>query len=221
MSIRKVLGNKRWKLLAGLAVFVGVFVAPPVMRRTLLGYLGGEPCYRGKPVSYWRHELGDWRIGAEPHLETADEERQEDSSEEFMYVSDHPGKWWLTHRNTTPQQSYAWLRGLRDNLEGHGTCMNPTYGDPFCKLAILEGDPAAVPVLSALLKDEDIHIRRLAAAALGTTGPQAQAAFPVLLETSKCDDDAFLRGIARTALLDIDKEASQKAGIVDHFIFWS
>jgi hypothetical protein len=224
MSIRKVLGNTRWKLLVGLAVFVGVLVALPAFRLTLLGWLGGEPCYRGRPVSYWRHELWDWRIGAEPHLETADEDRQQDSSEdspEFLYVFDHPGKWWLTHRNTTTQQTYAWLRGLRDHRQGHGTCVSPTYGDPFCKLAILEGDPAAVRVLSALLKDEDIHIRRLAAATLGTTGPQAQAAFPVLLETSKCDDDAFLRGIARIALLDIDKEAAQKVGVVDHFIFWS
>jgi WD40 repeat protein len=76
-------------------------------------------------------------------------------------------------------------------------------------------------VLIALLKDEDVCIRRLAAAALGTIGSRARAALPTLLETASHDKDSFLRGIARTTLLDVDRETAEKAGIVDHFIFWS
>lgn len=100
-------------------------------------------------------------------------------------------------------------------------CLNPTYGEPGCSLALLEGDPAAVPVLTTLLKDEDIRIRRVAAAALGRIGPHGKEAFSALLETANSDEDAFLRGIARVALLDTDREAAEKAGISEYFMFCS
>jgi Tol biopolymer transport system component len=129
-------------------------------------------------------------------------------------VNDFPGKWTLEHRETMAQQWYGkcqaakWFPVIR---------VRPATSP----LPILDGDPAAVPVLTALLKDENIRIRRLAAAALGRIGPEGKAAFPALLETANRDEDAFLRGIARVALLDIDKEAAEKAGISKYFMFWS
>jgi hypothetical protein len=224
MSVRRVFGKTRWSLLAGVAVLAGLILALLPFRLTLLGWLRGEPCYDGRPISYWRHQLRDWRITGEPDLGMDDDEgagNAKGRGHEFLYVWDHPGKWDLRHRDTAAQQANAALRRFMDHLAGHGTCLDPTYGEPFCRLAILEGDPAAVPVLTALLKDEDLCIQRHAAAALGTIGPRAQASFPALLDTARQDKDALLRGIVRTVLLDLDREAAEKAGIVDHFIFWS
>src|SRR5262249_28512373 len=110
---------------------------------------------------------------------------------------------------------------LKAHLQRLGVSLNPTYGEPFCKLAILESDPAAVPTLAVLLRDKDVCIRRLAAAALANIGPAGHTAFPHPLQVANRDDDVFLRGIARTILLDMDLDAAHKAGIVDHFICWS
>jgi hypothetical protein len=206
------------------AVLAAVILALQPFDLTLRGWQRREPCYDGRPLSYWRHQLGDWRILGEFDLGLVDDEgrrKENDRGYEFWCVWDHPGKWSLGHRNTAAQKAKAALRAFMDHLAGHGTCPNPTYGEPFCRLAILEGDPAAVPVLTALLEDEDLGIRRHAAAALGTVGPRARPAFPALLETGRQDKDALLRGIVRAALLDIDKVAAEKAGVVDHFIFWS
>jgi hypothetical protein len=225
MSIQRVLGKTRRSLLAGVAALAGLILVLPSFRLTLLGWLRGEPCYAGRPISYWRHQLStDWRIVGEPNLGPDNEDGggdAEERSQQFWSVDHHPGKWLLGQRDTAAQKAKARLRAFLDHVVGHGTCPNPTYGEPFCKLAILDGDPAAVPVLTALLRDDDLGIRRHAAAALGTIGPRARAAFPALLETACQDKDAFLRGIVRTALLDIDREAAEEAGVVDHFIFWS
>jgi hypothetical protein len=205
----------RWKLLIGAAFLAGLALVPPPFRLTLLGWLGGEPCYVGRPVSYWRYELRDWRIEDWRAPKTPKERLQDrQEHEDFVGVFDFPGEWTLQHRETIAQQWYGkWKRG--------SSWPNPDYGEPFCRLAILDGDPAAVPVLTVLLKDEDDRIRRLAAAALGRIGPEGKAAFPALLETANHTEDPFLRGIARVALLDIDKAAAEKAGISESFMFWS
>jgi hypothetical protein len=226
MSVRREVGKTRWRLLAGAATLAGLILplALAPVRLTLRGWLRGEPCYDGRPLSYWRHQLGDWRIGGEFDLGLVEDEagrKAKGTGWEFWCVSGHPGKWSLQHRDTWAQRARREPRVFRAKLTGQGSGMNPTYGEPFCRLAILEGDPAAVPVLTALLGDEDLVMRRHAAAALGTVGPQARAAFPALLATALKDRDPLLRGIARTVLLDIDREAAQKAGIVDHFLFWS
>ena len=54
--------KKRWLLYAGIPLLVGlVFVVPP-SRLCLLGWVKGEPCYQGMPLSYWRYELNGWEI---------------------------------------------------------------------------------------------------------------------------------------------------------------
>jgi hypothetical protein len=225
----------RWKLLIGAAFLAGLVLVLPASRLALFGWLAGEPCYRGRPVSYWRYELTDWRIehssrpkSDEERLQQKEEERQ---GKTFTYVQSYPGRWALEHRETKTQKWYhKWQHGetklqrFCDKWLGIFTkpaWRNPNYREPFCRLDILEGDPAAVPVLTALLKDDDFRIRRLAAAALGRIGREGKAAFPALLETTNRDEDAFLRGIARVALLDIDKVAAERAGISKYFMFWS
>jgi WD40 repeat protein len=129
-------------------------------------------------------------------------------------VDDYPGRWSLEHRNTLTRRLCDWVQG-RSNWG------NPHYGTAPCRLEILDGDPAAVPVLLSLLRDEDFRVRRVAAASLGRVGPPAREAVPALLEAADRDDDAFLRGIARLAALAIDKEAAERAGVSEHFIFCS
>jgi 4-oxalocrotonate tautomerase len=52
----------RWKLLGLLVVTALILVCLPSSRYLLLGLLKGEVCYHGRLVSYWRHQLQDWRI---------------------------------------------------------------------------------------------------------------------------------------------------------------
>jgi dipeptidyl aminopeptidase/acylaminoacyl peptidase len=204
--------------LVGLLVLASAFLPLPPCRLTFLGWLSGEPCYRSKPVSYWRFQVSDWRVDHWRRPESAAERLQERAEQlrdiEFVAVSDYPGRWTLEHRNTPANEWY-------DKWQGRNNWLNPVYGAPFCRLAILDGDPDAVPVLKMLLKDQDVRTRRVAAAALGRIGPRGKAAFPALLETANGDEDAFLRGIARLALLDIDGQAAQAAGVSEYFMFWS
>jgi WD40 repeat protein len=225
MGIRKCIGKARWNLFAGVTVLACLVSAVPSFGLTLLGWLRCEPCYAGRPVSYWRYQFRDWRVSGWENLETLEElwQRREDDRQapNFLCVLHHPGRWCLEQRETAKQLCYARLRVLKDHRKGHGACVNPTYGEPFCKLAIYDGDPDAVPVLTVLLQNEDLFIRRLAAAALGNMGSRGQAAYLALLETANHDEDAFVRGIACAALLDIDKQAAEKEGICESLQFRS
>ncbi len=226
MGIRKCIGKARWNLLADVTVLAGLVFAVPSFGLTLLGWLRCEPCYAGRPVSYWRYQFRDWRLGGWEDLETVEEKQQrqeneERASEDFICVFDQPGRWCLEQRTTVRPRWYAKLRQLKADRQGQEICVNPTFREPFCKLAIYDGDPDGIPVLMVLLKDKDVSIRRLAAAALGNVGSRGRAVIPALTEAANQDDDAFVRGIARAALLDIDKEAAERAGICDSFLFWS
>jgi len=159
----------------------------------------GAPCYRGLGVSYWRARLSDWRIDGGERPETAAERLQEKEEQRrgktFIHVHTcwNAGQWWLHHRETAGLVAYCKLREVQNDFHNLmagtevGIIVNPTYGEPFCKLEILEGDPAAVPVLTALLKDRDMHIRRIAAFALLRIGRKAKKAIPALLEVANQD----------------------------------
>jgi HEAT repeat protein len=54
-------------------------------------------------------------------------------------------------------------------------------------------------VLAEALKDQDVHVRRFAADALGVVGPAAADAVSALAEALK-DQDALVRRIAADAL---------------------
>lgn len=145
----------RGKLCAGVAFLAGLMCVRLSWRLGLFGWLRGEPCYRGLPVSSWRYQARDWRIDHWRRPESAEERRQEKEAPQanFVGVNGSPGRWTLEHRETAGQDwYYRWKTGnFRVPFWG-----NPDYGSPVCRLGILEGDPAAVPVLMALLKDEDV-----------------------------------------------------------------
>ena len=70
----------RWILLAGLLFLAGLVCVLSPFRLILLGWLCGEPCYRGMPVSYWRYPLRDWCIDHSRRPETV-EDRLRDKRE--------------------------------------------------------------------------------------------------------------------------------------------
>jgi hypothetical protein len=74
------------------------------------------------------------------------------------------------------------------------------------------GDPAAVPVLLELLRDEDARIRLIAVEALSRVGANARQAVPALL-TALEDEDEAVRTEAVWALWFIDHEAAEAAGV--------
>jgi hypothetical protein len=75
----------------------------------------------------------------------------------------------------------------------------------FPDLTLLNGDPAAVPVLLELLADPDPAIRADAAEGLGRVGPAAVSAVPALLAAVQ-DEDGRVRCEAATAASLIDLE---------------
>ncbi len=118
----------RYMLLGMILIPAGIVAMLPPARLTLLGWLSGEPCFLGRPLSYWRFELADWRIlrgedhptkaGFPPHAES-----EELDNATFPIVLGYPGKWMLLHRDTTAQKSYRRLRTLENRIAGGGRGM--------------------------------------------------------------------------------------------------
>jgi hypothetical protein len=148
------------------------------------GWLRGEAFYHGRPTSYWRPKVLD-------------------SSPLGYYppainlVARH-----LVARRPSPP---GWVDRLRAWLRGGG-------GDAEEPFPV--ADPAAVPVLVELLRDEDAAVGAEAADALARIGPGAKTAVPALL-------DALRRGgteggpraeAAANALRKIAPEAAGDAG---------
>jgi hypothetical protein len=88
----------------------------------------------------------------------------------------------------------------------------PAYPD---SPALLAGDPAAVPVLSELLKSPEPRARLMGAAGLRQIGRWAQSAVPALIEVAQnANEDAKVRGLARMAVFFIDPVAAHRAGLL-------
>jgi hypothetical protein len=74
--------------------------------------------------------------------------------------------------------------------------------------ALLEGDPAALPVLLELLRYRDCKTRRAVALGLASIGPKAKAAVPTLVEIAQTTPDYALHVCACDALRCIDAAAA-------------
>jgi HEAT repeat protein len=75
--------------------------------------------------------------------------------------------------------------------------------------ALAQKREKAAPVVAALveaLNDENLHVRKLAALALGDVGPAAQSAIPALVNTLLHDHEASVRRRAAIALGEIGAE---------------
>jgi HEAT repeat protein len=68
--------------------------------------------------------------------------------------------------------------------------------------AVLQGDPAAVPVLADLARNSDENVRWRAGRALARVGPAAKEAVPILLEVMH-EKSLFVRSEAAEALVRI------------------
>ena len=77
-----------------------------------------------------------------------------------------------------------------------------------------ENGETALPVLIALVSDEDPRIRKNAVAVLGDLGPQAKNAVPALLKITK-DENSTVSSLAQQVVLNIDPEAAKQDGILN------
>ena len=65
---------------------------------------------------------------------------------------------------------------------------------------LLDGDPAAIPVLRELIQDPDPDVRQAAANGLERIGPKAESMVPLLCKMLKEDADESVRGVVVRAL---------------------
>ena len=130
--------KKRPLILFALAFLVGAVMVFPASRLCLWGWLRGEVCYEGRPVSYWRWKLEEWE---ELRIHYAD------------MPWDVPAGW--VRRPSVFQQVNSLVRGEKCVWDG---LWEPEPFDP--------NDVDCVPLLIELLKVHDPTIQHLACISL-------------------------------------------------------
>jgi hypothetical protein len=109
------------------------------------GYLAGEAFYRGRPTSYWRHEFQDWEPWPSA---SAGGERATG----------------FVHAPTT------WGSRLGLDRMGTGFFRTPIVVEISKIMRLHPEDRRAIPVLLALLQDEDANVRCMAVHGLRVAG---------------------------------------------------
>jgi hypothetical protein len=168
-------------------VLLGAFLAFPLPRLILVGWLRGESFYQGRPTGYfiWDLQKVDIHPISCPNGVNDDTER----IVQFSFGC-HTTFW-------------------EDFLERYFDVMSqPT----FASTALFHGDPAAAPVLMELLASDNPDFRMIAALGLREIGPPAKAAVPMLLQMTKYPDYAS-HSCARMALWKIDPQAFFEADL--------
>jgi HEAT repeats len=118
--------------------------------------------------------------------------------EPVIVRSDRRGDWTLwSRREPTLLRSWFFKTEVED-------------GDK--KMSLLDGDPAAVPVLIELLGSRNAKARQIAAQGLEKVGDEARCAVPALLVAID-DPQEEVRRYAEQALMQIDREAGERAGL--------
>jgi hypothetical protein len=178
--------SRRWLLRAVLllAVLLAGSLLSPDVRWPLWGWLRGEALHRGRPTSYWAGRLRgkSLTLVAEDTYPTV-----------LLSLGDSAPPW------------AQWENAPRLRLG-----LSEVYsGEVF-----LDGQDSAsaVPVLMALLKDDDPQVHKVAAFCLSILGPEARKAVPVLVVALR-DDDANVRAAAAQALKRIDSQPAAEAGV--------
>jgi hypothetical protein len=85
-------------------------------------------------------------------------------------------------------------------------------GEDRHKMPLLQGDPAAVPVLAELLASRDARARQMAAEGLEKVGAVARPAVPALLRVLD-DQNVTVRQQAEQALYRIDRDTAERVGL--------
>jgi HEAT repeats len=174
--------SRRVLLRAGLllgAVLAGSLLSPDV-RWAVWGWLRGEAFYRGRPASYWREEARGW--------------------DRWVVAAGYEGApdggcfWCSTSWSRPPSPWQEWL-GIDVARLVPSRPANPP---------LLAGSPAAVPVLTELLRDRDPKVRHMAAQGLGAVGQDARRVVPALLDVLRDEPDKQVRYDLAVALSHID-----------------
>jgi hypothetical protein len=166
----------------------------PTPRLVVWGLVTNEPFFRNRPVCWWRHELRHWRsILERADIEfRLDIERSDDPSNVYEHMDAGawiaPGDAWVRMYSPFEEWLHEFFR------------IKTTQALP-----LLQADPAALPVLVELLKDEDVKTRIIALAGLCYQGTHAASALPAIRELVN-DRHYNVRQMARYALESIDPE---------------
>jgi len=117
---------------------------------TILGWLRGEGFYNGRPTSYWESELEQWQdIGAQ----------SQSSGSSTMFVPSRG-------ESLVDVQYYDILQRRQGNFGRLTSLIGIDTSSESATPTLMDGDPAAEPVLSELLVSESEHVRFLAEAGL-------------------------------------------------------
>lgn len=175
--------KKRRLILFALALLVAVPLILPGTRLTLWGWLRGEPCYKGRPVSYWRWELEEWQRSEVKFL-----------GDNGQAIDRRPEPWWH-HRVSSPERVIDWFAGRTSRVLPYD--MKP-IPEPFDK-----DDPDALSILVELLTDPDVELQIIAAKALHYMGSNALPAKAALEEAAR-NEEYNVRYFAEQALKSIE-----------------
>jgi hypothetical protein len=151
---------KRWKIWFGLLLLLalGAVLAVPTSRFAIVGWLRNDSWYEGRPTSYWRYELGAWH---------------------FVDYGIFGAKGYPGSRMVFLEREPSWWEELLRKVPDSDHYISPKSQE---KLALLNGDAAALPVLTELLKDRDTTIRIIAVMGLYEIGKDAKPAAGALVE---------------------------------------
>jgi hypothetical protein len=132
------------------------------------GWLCGEAFYQGRPTSYWSRELGRWEPAALVRVRTGNV--VEDASISLLSsIEVAPGPDERAIRSVLrmfQRNAYRRTPGLLDRAAGY---VGIELEHPACP-PLLDGDPAAGPVLRELLDDPSESVRAIAKHGLRSIG---------------------------------------------------
>jgi hypothetical protein len=162
---------RKWVVL-GIGVFVlhvlGLLLVMPTPRLVLWGFLRGEAFYKGRPVCWWSEELQQWSPSFQPMNSI--------SYQDYLKIAGL-----LSHDEPDPPfldvdvDRTTWVRGPRYSGKRANKWLSKFIKSKDPQLPFQSGDPKAVPVLRALLRDENLMVLRIAMTGIRRVGPSASS----------------------------------------------
>jgi hypothetical protein len=194
--------KRRWKLCLALVLLslCGLLLVPQV-RWIAYGWLRGESFYQGMPTSWWAGEIeeayhpvaiGEVVVRNPPNKIRLPPEPEPMPTE--WYRQNRPRFWDNIWMRLSPQTVAIAIEDV-------------TIPGP-----LLDGDPAALPLLLVLIRSESAKVRRVAIAGLRAQGNQQPEVVPALMAAVQ-DPDLDVRRDAITALRKLDPAAAVRAGM--------
>jgi HEAT repeat protein len=208
----------------GLLAVLAVAMAIPASRYRLLGLLGIERLYNGRPIEYWIAALKDpdpevrrtaaVQLGnAEAHQDAAEEEEEEEEWEEAVAalveaMADSDG----FVRKCAATSLLIFSKDVKmPKDERRIACLTGALKDPEVAVrraavrGLWQAGPAAkqgdgVARLTDALGDKDDYVRAYGARALARIGPDAKDAMPALLKHLRTDPDKDIRKLSAKAI---------------------